>query len=135
MFLRRTPLNFLAAVFFTAGFFTAMNSPEVLLRLVQAVTPAEPCLKLGALLDRALARVVTDRFVYAIAPPLMRVGFLPLFGIGRVIARLLFLLRGPFPGLVGLLERASSVLTGIVGASLIRHLRTFKSQWSSQFRP
>ena len=35
---RRTPLNFLAAFFFAAGFFTAMNSPDVLLRLVQAVT-------------------------------------------------------------------------------------------------
>jgi hypothetical protein len=29
---RRTPLNFLAAFFFLAGFFTAMNSPPVLLR-------------------------------------------------------------------------------------------------------
>jgi hypothetical protein len=29
----------LAAFFFAAGFFTAMNSPEALLRLVQAVTP------------------------------------------------------------------------------------------------
>jgi hypothetical protein len=36
---RRTPLNFLAAFFFPAGFFTAMNSPEVLLRFVHAVTP------------------------------------------------------------------------------------------------
>jgi hypothetical protein len=32
-------LNFLAAFFFAADFFTAMNSPDVLLRLVQAVTP------------------------------------------------------------------------------------------------
>jgi hypothetical protein len=32
-FSRRTPLNFFAAVFFAAGFFTAMNSPDVLLRL------------------------------------------------------------------------------------------------------
>jgi hypothetical protein len=38
-FSRRTPLNFLAAVFFPAGFLTAMNSPPFLLRLVQAVTP------------------------------------------------------------------------------------------------
>jgi len=38
-FSRRTPLNFFAAVFFLAGFLTAMNSPDVLLRLVQAVTP------------------------------------------------------------------------------------------------
>jgi hypothetical protein len=28
-------LNFLAAFFFAAGFFTAMNSPDVLLRLVR----------------------------------------------------------------------------------------------------
>jgi hypothetical protein len=35
----RTPLNFFAAVFFLAGFFTAMNSPEVLLRLVHADMP------------------------------------------------------------------------------------------------
>jgi predicted NAD/FAD-binding protein len=33
---RRTPLNFLAAFFLAAGFFTDMNSPDVLLRLVQA---------------------------------------------------------------------------------------------------
>jgi hypothetical protein len=38
-FSRLTPLNFFAAVFFPAGCFTAMNSPEFLLRLVQAVTP------------------------------------------------------------------------------------------------
>jgi hypothetical protein len=38
-FSRRTPLNFWAAVFFLAGFFTAMNSPPFLLRLVQAVAP------------------------------------------------------------------------------------------------
>jgi hypothetical protein len=38
-FSRRTPLNFFAA-FFVAGFFTAMNSPDVLLRLVHAVAPA-----------------------------------------------------------------------------------------------
>jgi hypothetical protein len=35
----RTPLNFFAAFFFLAGFFTAMNSPDVLLRFVQALTP------------------------------------------------------------------------------------------------
>jgi hypothetical protein len=34
----RTPLNFLAAFLLLAGFFTAMNSPDVLLRLVQALT-------------------------------------------------------------------------------------------------
>ena len=39
VFSRRTPLNFLAAFLPAAGFFTAMNSPEVLLRLVQAVAP------------------------------------------------------------------------------------------------
>jgi hypothetical protein len=38
-FSRRTPLNFLAAFFFAAGFLTAMNSPKLLLRLVHAVTP------------------------------------------------------------------------------------------------
>jgi hypothetical protein len=32
-------LDVFAAVFFVAGFFTAMNSSDVLLRLVQAVTP------------------------------------------------------------------------------------------------
>jgi hypothetical protein len=32
-------LNFLAAVFLAAGFFTALNSPETLLRFVQAVAP------------------------------------------------------------------------------------------------
>jgi hypothetical protein len=35
----RTPLNLLAAFFLAAGFFSAMNSPHVLLRFVQAVTP------------------------------------------------------------------------------------------------
>jgi hypothetical protein len=35
---RRTPLNFLAAFFFAADFLTALNSPDVLLRLVHAVT-------------------------------------------------------------------------------------------------
>jgi hypothetical protein len=38
-FSRRTPLNFFAAFFFVAGFFTAMNSPLFLLRLVHAVAP------------------------------------------------------------------------------------------------
>jgi hypothetical protein len=38
-FSRRTPLNFFAA-FFVAGFFIAMNWPDVLLRLVHAVAPA-----------------------------------------------------------------------------------------------
>ena len=38
-FSTRTPLNFFAALVFFAGFFTAMNSPDFLLRLVQAVTP------------------------------------------------------------------------------------------------
>src|ERR1700704_3726555 len=33
VFSRRTPLNFLAALFFVAGLFTALNSPVVLLRL------------------------------------------------------------------------------------------------------
>jgi hypothetical protein len=32
-------LNFLAAIVFLAGFFTAMNSPPFLLRLVHAVAP------------------------------------------------------------------------------------------------
>jgi hypothetical protein len=36
LFSRRPPLNFLAAFFFAAGFFTAMNSPDVSLRLVHA---------------------------------------------------------------------------------------------------
>jgi hypothetical protein len=35
----RTPLNFLAALVFLAGFFTAMNSPLFLFRFVQAVAP------------------------------------------------------------------------------------------------
>jgi hypothetical protein len=35
----RTPLNFLAAFVFFAGFFTAMNSPLALLRLVHALAP------------------------------------------------------------------------------------------------
>lgn len=35
----RTPLNFLAAFLPAAGFFSAMNSPEALLRLVHAVAP------------------------------------------------------------------------------------------------
>ena len=35
----RTPLNFVAALIFFATFFTAMNSPLFLLRLVQAVAP------------------------------------------------------------------------------------------------
>jgi len=34
-FSTRTHLNFLAALVFLAGFFTAMNSPDFLLRLVQ----------------------------------------------------------------------------------------------------
>lgn len=38
-FSRRTPLNFFAAVFFLAGFFTAMNSPDFLFRLVQTLAP------------------------------------------------------------------------------------------------
>jgi hypothetical protein len=38
-FSRRTPLNFLAAFFFAYGFFTPMNSPDVLPRFVQVVTP------------------------------------------------------------------------------------------------
>jgi hypothetical protein len=35
----RTPLNFLAAFFFAPGVLTAMNSPDVLFRFVQAVAP------------------------------------------------------------------------------------------------
>src|SRR6185369_2022203 len=39
LFSTRTPLNFFAAFFFPAGFLTAMNSPDFLLRLVHAVAP------------------------------------------------------------------------------------------------
>src|ERR1700712_209899 len=38
-FSRRMPLNFFAAIVFRTGFLTAINSPDPLLRLVQAVAP------------------------------------------------------------------------------------------------
>ncbi|MDE5454029.1 hypothetical protein GWE18_14355 [Bradyrhizobium sp. CSA112] len=40
LLLDRTPLNFLAPLLFFACFFSAINSPDFLLRLVHAVSPA-----------------------------------------------------------------------------------------------
>jgi hypothetical protein len=53
-------LELLRRFFSRRGFFTAMNSPEVLLRLVKA----ELRLQLRPLLDRALAGVIADRLVH-----------------------------------------------------------------------
>ncbi len=39
------PLNFFAAFFLAVGFLTAMNSPDVLLRLVQALAPPSVVLR------------------------------------------------------------------------------------------
>ena len=44
-FSRRTPLNFFAAFLPFAGFLTAMYSPVVLLRLVQALAPPSVVLR------------------------------------------------------------------------------------------
>jgi hypothetical protein len=38
-FSTRAPLNFVTAFFFFADFFSAMNSPDFVLRLVHAVAP------------------------------------------------------------------------------------------------
>jgi hypothetical protein len=58
----------------------------------------------------------------AIITSSMGMRFLPLFEIRRVIARLLFLFRRPFPRLVGLLERTLiRFLAGIVGGRFFAH--------------
>jgi hypothetical protein len=73
---RRTPLNFLAAAFFLAGFLTAMNSPPFLLRLVQAVAPASfvfSCERFFTAPFRALSPtgllVATEFFLAAVVHP------------------------------------------------------------------
>jgi hypothetical protein len=58
-------LNFFAAVFFLAGFLTAMNSPDVLSRLVQAVGATEFVFKLSALFHGAFSCAVAHGFVHS----------------------------------------------------------------------
>lgn len=58
----RTPLNFFAAVFFLAGFFTAMNSPDALLRLVHVLAPPSVVFSCERFFTAPL-RVIADRFI------------------------------------------------------------------------
>jgi hypothetical protein len=79
-FSRRTPLNFFAAVVFLIGFLTAMNSPEVLLRLVHAVTPSSfvlSCVRFFTGPLRALSP--TGLFTAIIASRSMGVRIVPFF--------------------------------------------------------
>ena len=62
-FSTRTPLNFFAALVLFAGFFTAMNSPDSLLRLVQAVTPPNLGLYLRPLFHCAFSGAIAHRFI------------------------------------------------------------------------
>jgi hypothetical protein len=113
-----------------------MNSPDVLLRFVQAVTPPSLVFSCVRFLTAPLRALSPTGLFTAIVLSLMCMGFLPLFEIRRVIARLLFLFRRPLQGLSVCFEPPSVFWRGSsAGVSLlIRHLPT-KRGWGSQFRP
>jgi hypothetical protein len=56
-------LNFLAAFFLGDRLFHCHEFPGCFVALGSGGHPAEPCLQLGALLDRALAGIVADQLV------------------------------------------------------------------------
>jgi len=68
-FSRLTPLNFFAALDFWAGFLTAMNSPDLLLRLVQAVAPPSFVLTRDRYLTAPLRALSPDWLFYGHRPP------------------------------------------------------------------